>query len=145
MVKDADSATEILRKMRSQDSSLSNECKLLIITAFLNVCLKEEMSEKDKKTLSKLHRGKPNEKGLVIFEQWKRDALETLNHLARQKDDDSWVKDVVARRLLLKYIKFIEKCYFVDSAARLDILKEKLNIDWNQPDYLNDVSNPCFC
>lgn len=147
MVKDAESAKAIVMKMRDSGSDLSNECKLLIITAFLNVCTKEDKGKEEKRTVAWLCKAKEGvNSGLGILEEWKREALETLNRLGTlATDDDSWFKGIVARRLLINYILFVKKCYVIDDATKLKTLKKKYNIDWNQPDYLYDVSNACFC
>lgn len=140
-VKDAKSAAEMSDMMRNS-SNLSDECKLLLITAFLNVCLLETKGPGEKKLVTKLFREKVHVCGISIFEGWKREAKETLDRLKDKPTEDSrWYQDIVAYRLLVAYIKFIQKCFVVNAKKTLDDLQEKRKVGWNQPDYLQDVSD----
>jgi hypothetical protein len=145
MVKDIDSAIAVRKKMRESNVTRSTEWKLLIVTAFLNVCTKDNKAKEEKKIIASLCKGKNGgtDSGLGIFERWRIDALGALNGLAKLKTDNKeWFKDIVDRHLLVGCIKFIKKCFVIDSAENLAEMKQKYDINWNHPDFLNDVSAP---
>jgi hypothetical protein len=143
MVKDIGSARVIIMKMRESNVTRSTEWKLLIVTAFLNVCTKENKAEEEKAIVSLLFKAPKSgeDRGIGIVEQWRTDALETLNRLANLKTDNKeWFKDIVDRYLLIGCIRFIKQCFVINTAKQLATLKMKYNVNWNQPDFLNDVS-----
>jgi hypothetical protein len=148
MVKDVDSARVFIMKLRESNVTRSTEWKLLVVTAFLNVCTKENKAEEEKAIVSLLFKApKSGEevRGIGIFEQWRTDALETLNRLANLKTDNKeWFKDIVDRYLLIGCIRFIKQCFVINKAKQIATLKMKYNVNWNQPDFLNDVSAPLY-
>jgi len=143
-VKNAASATDMVGLMRSL-SDLTAESKLLMITAFLNVCVLKDKGPDETKMIKMLFtRPKEGDKrtGVNIFDQWKQEAKETLDRLAQVKtEDEEWFSCIVAYRILVQYIRLVAACGFlIRTKKKLDILNEKYGIAWNQPDYLNDVS-----
>jgi len=144
-VKNAASTIGMVGLMRSL-SDLTAESKLLMITAFLNVCVLKGKEPDEKEMMIKKLFARPKKgdrrTGVNIFDQWKQEAKETLDRLAQVKtEDEEWFSCIVAYRILVQYIKLIAACgFFIDTKKKLDILNEKSGVAWNQPDYLNDVS-----
>lgn len=143
-VKDKASAIAIVDFMMKHKDDLSDECKLLIVTAFRNVCSMGSNGKEEKKILTQLFKKKGN--GIVIFEIWKREAMEKLENLAQVKGEvPYWYQDIDAFRLLNEYIRFIKGCFVVSKKAEIDKLNDTYKVEWNHPTYLNDVSAFCGC
>lgn len=141
-VRNAKSAIGIVGLMRTP-KDLSVEFKLLMISSFLNVCLLEERGSEESKVLGKLFRSPVSGDtiGIKIFDRWKQEALETLNQLgSANHKNELWYQETAAFLLLRQFLIFVQKCFVIKSAAHLNTLKEKHEMDWNQPSFLNDVS-----
>lgn len=147
-IKDGDSAAQVGKLMKKSESELSDESKLLIILGFHNVCLpgNESKSSNDKAVIKALFKKDKNtgQNGIAILERWKKEAVAILDRLAKYKTDASWYKDVTAYYYLIDYIRFAKSCFVVDSKKILNRLKDDFGVEWNQPDYLKDVSAVCL-
>jgi hypothetical protein len=142
-VSDPRSAIAIVGLMRTL-RDLSGECKLLMITASLNVCLLENKGKEETKLLKKLFHSKNPDGELIgakIFDEWKREALETLEKLAPTYSQKDWYENTVAFHLLCGYTKFVWKCFVIDENKQLKVLNAKYKLGWNAPEFLNDVSS----
>ena len=143
-------ALELVVKMESSEK-WSDECKLLVIVAFLNSCLQKNKLVKtlfDIKELRKRFNLKKAEEarkltGVCFFEQWRDDAVNTLEKLApNQLAPKSALPEMCAYKLLLAHLQFIQTCSVVKNKAILDTLNEKYGLSWNNPnDYMNKVSD----
>lgn len=129
-----------LEEMRSSEE-WSDECKLLMIAAFRNSCLQKNKLVKKLFNLKKATAAKLT--GVGIFERWRHDAMATLEQLAPTPplSTENWFKETCAYKLLITHIRFIQNCFVIHNKKGLDTLKTNYELDWNQPDYLNDVSD----
>lgn len=138
-----DEAQKLVTLMQSSED-FSEECKLLVILAFQNSCL-ETSSKSSKKAFKKLFNFKDvrvaEKTGASILEQWRQNAKAALEQLApKQKTTEDWFSDVCAYKLVIAHINFIKSCG-IQGKKMFDVLESKYFLGWNQPGYLNDVSD----
>jgi hypothetical protein len=82
------------------------------------------------------------------MDQWKHEATKTLKHLAAAGNDEkNWYHATTACYTVMECLKFIWDCLVTekkeqlhDKKKQLDALHDEHGLDWNQPDYLDDVS-----
>lgn len=132
--------------MRNDDGELSMECKMLMIHAFQNVCRDADKAKgsNDWTILKTLFiPDDTGRNGIGIIDQWRREATTLLKALAENKEGPEWYQDVVAYRFLIDYTKFVKDCFVVKTRKCLDKLKDDFGVEWNQPNYLHDVSSLC--
>jgi hypothetical protein len=139
-VTDERTASLLVTLMRSNEDFLE-ECKLLAIVAFRNACLKKES-----KVVRKLFNFKQvqvaEKTGASILEQWRHNAKAMLERLApERKKTNDWYSEACAYKLVIAHITFIKSCFVIKNKKSLDWLETKYGLDWNQPGYLNDVSD----
>lgn len=143
MIKDEESAEEVVKMMR-ESKELSPEFKLLTIAAFRNACLQT------KDLTKQLLDGSANVMiGAKIMDLWMYEATKNLEHLATtvEKDEKRWFHALTAPFIVMECLKFIWDCLgtekkeqLLDKKKQLDELHEEFGLDWNQRDYLDDVS-----
>jgi hypothetical protein len=137
---DRKKASLLVALMRS-DETFSEEFKLLALLSFQNALAKGE-PDVVKKLFNMKDVTVAEKTGARILEQWRQDAMATLEQLTpRHTTTGEWYSDVCAYKFVIAHIAFIKSCSVIKSKKQLDMLKEVYSLDWNQPNYLNDVSD----
>ena len=146
-IKDEHAAAKLVEIMRSSEE-WSDERKLLTIEAFRNSDQDKQKKlfniSSVKKLLNLTKEEARNWTGIGIFEQWKKDALTTLDRLEREAPPSNWFNETCVYKLLCAHIQFIKSCSSVKKKKTLDKLEETYGIVWNNPntnEYFNTVND----
>lgn len=143
-IKDEESAKAVVNMMRSNLNDLSEECKLLIIATFRNASIQNKDLRKEF-----LEEGSAEAMlGARIMDRWMYEASKTLEHLATHDNDDKrWYHATTASFTVMECLKFIWDClitdkkeHLLDKKVLLNTLHDEHGLEWNQREYLNDVS-----
>ncbi len=143
LVKDEESSKQIV-KMMTSSQDLSVEFRLLIVAAFRNSCAHNQ--DLTKQLL--LNCENTTMIGAKIMDRWMYEATKNLEYLATTVTDEKrWFHALTAPFLVMECLKVLWHCLMtekkellIDKRNQLNKLHGEFGLDWNQPDYLEDVS-----
>lgn len=140
VIKDVDSSKAVMKLVDSPSNILTPELKLLTITAFRNACLHNEL----RKTVLEEAMN-----AAKIMDLWMYTATKNLEHLATTDESrvKNWYHATTDSFIVMEYLKLIWDCLrtekkeqLFDKKTQLDALHEEHGLEWNQRNYLDEVS-----